>query len=186
MSKIVIPDKANASGHPNAAGTVQKLVNVVQSTWHAQIPGGAAVALVAGFTNPAAAQADRIPELALAAGGTAGAYVLTGTWNGAAQTETITTVAATTVKGNKPFDTITAMTGPDPVNALDIFLGDSYADPPARAFWTGATGGNVSCQLAGETVVKTIVGLPKDRDWPRRIRRIGHDATTITDGYLVW
>ncbi len=186
MSKITIPRDANVSGHPNAAGTTQKAVILTQGTWHAQIPGGGAVALTAGFTDPSAVFADRIPELALAAGGTAAAYLLTGTWNGAAQTESITTIANSTVKGNLPFDTITAMSGPDPVNALDIFHGDSFASPPCRAFWTGATGGAVACQLQNETAVTTVLGVPKERDWPRRIIRIERSATTITDGYFVW
>ena len=186
MTKITLPSEANSSHHPNVSGLVQKLVNVTQSLWHAQIPGGSAVNITSAFTDPSAAEADRIPELELAGGGTPGSYVITGTWNGEAQTETIVTVAGSTVKGNLPFDTITSLVGPDPVNALDIHLGDSSATPPSRAFWTGAAGGDLECQLDGETAVKVVAGLPADRDWPRRITRVGHDNTTIIVGHFVW
>jgi hypothetical protein len=186
VGRIAMLAEASTNSHPRSSGQAQKLVNTTQSTWHAQMAGGGAINETSGFTNPSAAEADRIPELELTAGGTPGTYTIVGTWNGEAQTEQITTVAGSTVKGNLPFDTITSLTGPDPVQPLDIHKGDSYADPPARWFYTGATGGNVECQLSGESAVKTITGLPSGLDWARRITRVGHDNTTISDGYFVW
>jgi len=187
MAKVVIPENVNVRG-PYSGPFAQKRINTTRDTWHAQIPGGGAVALTAAFTNPNALYADRIPELALAAGGTPGAYVLVGLWNGAAQTATITTVANETVKADVPFDTITGMAGPDPVNPLDIYHGDSFADPPARGVWTGVTGGDLECMLFGESAVQIVPGLPANIDWIRTFRRIGRDNTTIPtlEAWLVW
>jgi hypothetical protein len=185
MARISIPEGVNLSD-PGSGGYAQKLINTAVSTWHAVIAGGAPVAVTTAFTDPTATEADRIPELALAGGGTPGDYVITGTWNGVAQTETITTVAGATVKGDLPFDTITSLTGPDPVNNLTLNKGDSYASPPARAIWTGSTLGNISVQLASETAVQTVSNIPAFRDWPRRAVRVGVTLTTLTSPYFVW
>lgn len=186
MPKIAIPEEANAQGQYSGP-SVQKPVNPAHGTWHAQIPGGGAVALVAGFTDPGDVYADRIPELALAGGGAPGSYVVTGTWNSLPQTETIgPTVAGATVKGNKPFDTITGMTGPDPVAALDIYHGDTFAEPPARLLYTG-NGGDFFGQLSGETAMNVLaLTLPAQADWCRRIVRINRTTTTITGAWLGW
>lgn len=186
MGKVNITD-AIANG-PNVPGSVHRLVNLTVSAWHAAFPSGGAVNVSTAFSNPSSAEADRIPELALAGGGTPGSYVITGTWNGAAQTETIgPTVAGATVKGTLPFDTVTLVTGPDPGANLTLNQGDSYADPPARALWT-AGGGAVNVQLAGESSAKTVSGLPAGIDWWRRVRRIGATGTgsTIAGMYLMW
>jgi hypothetical protein len=190
MPRISLDQANNVGRTPTDQGTVQKLINLTAATWHAAFPGGAgAIAVTTGFTNPSAAEADRIPEVALTAGGTPGAYIIVGTWNSAAQTETITTVAGDTVKGTKPFDTVTSFSGPDPGPAKNVTLyaGDSYADPPARALWTGSAAGNAAVQLLGETAVKTIA-LPAYRDWPRRVVRVAHSGsgTTLTAPYMVW
>ena len=185
MPRIDLHTDVNAASALEGGG-VQKLIDTALHAWHAAFPGGAAVAVTTAFTDPGTVEADRIPELALAGGGAAGSYVVTGTWNGAAQTETIgPTVAGATVKGDLPFDTITSVTGPDPVANLTLSGGDSYFDPPTRAIWTGTANGNISVQLDGETAVKTIA-VPAYRDWPRRVRRVGVTITTLTAPYAVW
>lgn len=187
MAKITVPERVNRN-EALSGGVAQKIVNLTQSTWHAQAPGGAAIAWTSGFSIPDATEADRIPEVKLAAGGTPGAYVIVGTWNGVAQTETITSVANATVKGTLPFDTITSFTGPDPVNALDLYMGDSYADPPCRALAVNV-GGDIACQLAGESSVVTKTNVPGSGDWQRRVRRIQHAGdgnTTATGLSMVW
>lgn len=185
MARIVVHGDTISSS-PLGGGRTQKLINTAVSTWHAAFPGGAAVAVTTAFTDPSAAEADRIPELALAGGGTPGSYVLIGTWNSVDQTETIgPTVAGATVKGDLPFDTITSITGPDPVANLTLNRGDSHFDPPTRALWTGSTAGNISVQLSGETAVKTIA-LPSWRDWPRDVVRVGVTITTLTAPMAVW
>ena len=188
MSTITTIPNETSRSDPNNGGVVQKPINLTRATWHAQIAGGSAVNLTTGFTaqDPVTTEADRIPELFLAAGGTPGAYVLTGTYDGAAQAETITTVANATVKGELPFDTMTSLTGPDPVNALDIYKGDSLANPVARALAVGVAG-VVACRLMGETLTssKTVV-LPGD--WQRRVKRVEHStgSTTATGLAFVW
>ena len=191
MPAITVDNDINVDRYPNAAGSVQKLINLTQTAWHATIPGGGAVAVTTAFSDPSSAEADRIPELALAGGGTPGAYIITGTWNSDAQTETITTVAGSTVKGTKPFDTITSIVGPDPGANLDLYQGDSYAEPPARALWTGSAAGNAGVQLVGESAVKLVSNIPANRDWSRRVRRITHSTdatspTSLTAPYFVW
>jgi len=185
MARVSVPAEMNVT-HPNDGGRVQKLINLAVTTWHAAFPGGAAVNVTSGFTNPSSAEADRIPELALAGGGTPGDYVITGTWNGEAQSETLTSVAGSSVKGTKPFDTITSVTGPDPVANLTLNKGDSWADPPCRYLYTGSGSANCACQLIGESAVKTITGLPAGLDWKRRVRRVAHTTTTLTAPYFVW
>lgn len=187
MGKVLI-DSDRARGTATSGGVAQKPINLAVTAWHAAFPSGGAVNATSGFTQPSAAQADRIPQLALATGGTPGSYVLTGTWNGETQTETVgPTVAEATVKATKPFDTITSVTGPDPGADLTLQHGDSYADPPALALWTG-DGGDLECQLVGETAVQTITGLPANQDYRRRVRRVSPDNTTITTlkAYFVW
>jgi len=186
MAKVSIPAAANSSLDPRSSGLAQKLLNTTQSTWHAQMAGGGAINETSGFTDPDAAECDRIPELELTVGGTPGEYVITGTWNGEAQTENITTIANDTVKGTLPFDTITSLTGPDPVQALDIHLGDSFADPPSRWLYTGNAAGNIEVQLANESSVKLVSALPAGLDWRRRVKRVAHDNATLTNAYLVW
>ncbi len=182
MSKIAMSTDAQLSN----GGAVQKLINTNVVAWHATIASGSAVDETAGFTDPPAAEADRIPQLALAGGGTPGAYTITGTYSGNSQTDEITTVAAATVKGSKPFDTITRLQGPDPGANLDLQQGDAYADPPAASLWTGATGGVVAVQLSGEDAPKTMPALPANIDWKRRVLRVDIDNHAITDSYLVW
>lgn len=186
MAKISLPEAANRLDS-QAPGIVQKDLNLAQATWHAQAAGGAAINWTGSFTDPLAAEGDRIPEVKLAAGGTPGTYVIVGTWNGAAQTESILTVANDTVKGTLPFDTVTSFSGPDPVNALDFYKGDSYADPPARMLSVGVAG-DVACQLHGESAVTTKAGVLAG-DWKRRVRRVQHagdGATTATGLAFVW
>jgi hypothetical protein len=185
MAKITVPETVGFS-NPQSGGFVEKPINLTRATWHAQIPGGGAVNITTGWTDPVATEADRIPELFLAAGGTPGTYVLTGTYDGEVQTESILTVANDTVKGEKPFDTMTSLTGPDPVNALDIYKGDSYANPCARALAVNGAG-VIACRLEGEdtTSSKTVSLLG---DWQRRVRRVEHSSgsTTATGLSFVW
>lgn len=166
---------------------VEKLLNTAVSAWHAAWPGGAAIneLVPATFTNPVATEVDRVPELALALGGAPGTYVITGTYSGSAQTDSILTVAGATVKAVKPFDTITSITGPDPVNALTLNLGDSWCDPPARCLWTG-DGGTIVCQLEGQSAMMSARKLPSKGEWVRRIRRIQCTTTTLTEAYCGW
>ena len=128
MARINIPIELIVARKKDDPAKCRKLINATQSTWHAAFPGGAGpISVTTGFSTPSSVECDRIPELALTAGGTPGAYVITGTWNSAAQTETITTVAGSTVKGTKPFDTITSFAGPDPGVAKNVtlYMGDS-------------------------------------------------------------
>lgn len=187
MSTVTVPgDQQNP--HALSGGHVQKLVNTTASAWHATFPSGGAVdeTTPGAFTNPSSAEADRAPQLALGAGGTPGDYTITGTFDGVEVTEEITTVANDTVKGNQPFDVLTSITGPDPGDDLDLQWGDVIATPPARALWTGATGGAAAVQLEGESATKAIPGLPAGVDWPRRIVRVDIDNHGMTDSYLVW
>lgn len=196
MPRVDIRIELNQDRYPSAAGHVQKLINTAVTTWHAAFPGGGAVAETnpATFTNPSSVEADRVPELALAAGGTPGTYVITGTWsfddagNPLAQTDSITTVANDTVKGSVPFDTITSIVGPDPVQPLTLNKGDSYFEPPARAIWTGSSTGALAVQLMGEDAVQLVPNLPASRDWPRRAKRVGatNAGTTLTAPWAVW
>jgi hypothetical protein len=185
MGTVPLTPNAAEQG-PYSGPTTQKPISLVHSTWHAASAGGAAIAWAAGFTDPSATECDRIPELALAGGGAAGTYTITGTWSGAAQTDTITTVAGSTVKGSFPFDTITSVTGPDPAAALNIYWGDTFADPPARCMWTG-NGGDIYCQLWNEAAPNTaVITLPAQGEWVRRIRRINRTTTTVTGAFLCW
>ena len=186
MAKIALSERANQL-ESTAPGVVQKDVNLTQATWHAQHAGGSAVNWTSGFTDPLATEGDRIPEVKLAVGGTPGTYVIVGTWNSLPQTESITTVANSTVKGDLPFDTVTSFTGPDPVNALDFYKGDSYADPPARMVAVEVAG-DIACQLQQESAVATKSGVIAG-DWNRRCRRIQHAGdgnTTATGLAFVW
>jgi hypothetical protein len=151
-------------------------------------PGGAAINEVtpANFTNPSSAEADRIPEIALAVGGTPGSYVITGTWNSAAQTDTILTVANATVKGTKPFDTITSFVGPDPVAALTLNKGDSYADPPCRFISTGSADGNIACQLEDETAVGAAEAVDANSLYLYNVQRVATVTTTLVGAKFVW
>lgn len=188
MPKIAVPEHLLLNPH-YLGGFAQKKINVTQSTWHAAHSGGSAVNYTSGFTDPSSAEADRIPELELTNVGTptVGDYVLIGTWNGAAQTETITSVAGDTVKATKPFDTITSWTGPDPGSGetLTLHKGDSYASPPARAVYSGA-GGDLEVQLFGESAVQTLSSVAAGYDLRRSAVRVGHDNTTIAAPYFVW
>lgn len=161
------------------SGGVKELkLQLVPELWHAAFAGGSgAFDVSAGFAAQNTLEADRIPELALTGGGTPGDYVITGTWNSAAQTETITTVAGATVKGTKPFDTVTNFAGPDPGGAKDVtlYMGDSYCNPASRAMSVG-TAGVIACELDAESAVSPkTCHLPGD--WQRRAQRVEHDGT---------
>ena len=169
------------------SGSIKELdLNPVRVAWHAAWPGGAAINEVAGFATPNVEQCDRIPELDLAFGGAPGTYAITGLWNGAVQTDSILTVAAATVKGNLPFDAITSVVGPDPVNALALFMGDSYCDPPGRLLWTG-TGGDVLYRLDGEATMRAVARtMPAQGELVRQFRRFQCITTTLANAHVGW
>jgi hypothetical protein len=188
-----MPDQVNIDRENTSSGRVQKRINTAVSTWHAVFPGGSAVNATSGFSNPDAAtieqEADRVPELALAAGGTPGTYVITGLWNDRTQTDSILTEADATAKGSKPFDEIQSIVGPNPGANLTLNKGDSWFDPPTRWIWTGsAAGGDIMVQLVSETTVKKVFNLPAGHDWWRRAQRTGTaaDGTTLADLMAVW
>lgn len=159
-------------------------LNTTVAAWHAPSAGGAPIAWVAGFAMPSVAECARIPQMALAAGGAAHAYAIVGTWNGAAQTDTITTVAAATVTATKPFDTVTSVSGADPVAALTFETGDAYCDPPARLLWTGS-GGNAVYQLEAETTMRAVARvLPAQGELVRTFRRFQATTTTLTNAHV--
>jgi len=171
------------------AGTRIKAVNLVVSDWHAVVAGGAPLAVAAAFNQPLATEADRIPEITLGVGSVDTDITLTGTWNSAVQTETISASsgggAGATTKGTKPFDTITSMTSTtDPVGTTLLSHGDSYADTPTRWLHIG-TAGDVDLQLSEDTAVKTIPAVPAGMH-ALRVERIGHDNTTAAGLYFVW
>jgi hypothetical protein len=188
MARINIPGDVNQNG-PYSGGTVQKLVNLTPSDWHAVIAGGAAIDVAAGFNTPSAAEADRIPEIICAAGGVEIVATITGTWNGAAQVEAITCPTNATTKCTKPFDTITRFqSNVDPVSNTTLRMGDSYADPPTRCLFTGtgAAAASAAVQLSGETAVKVVPAPAGYVDWDRRVVRMAHTTTTLTAPYFVW
>jgi hypothetical protein len=186
-----MPDQVNIDRENTSSGRTQKRINTAVSTWHAVFTSGSAVDATSGFSNPDAdtieQEADRVPELALAAG-TPGEYTITGLWNGRTQTDTITTVANDTVKGSKPFDEITRIQGPDPGANLTLNKGDSWFDPPTRWIWTGSATGDIMVQLLDESTVKKVFNLPAGHDWWRRAVRTGTaaDGTTLADLMAVW
>lgn len=189
MPKVNIPDDANVNKSPTVSGLVQRPVGLAVTAVAATQTSGSAVALAAvDLTDPPSDEADRGISAELAGGGTPGTYVVAGTYNGEAVEDEITTEAGAIVYGSQPFDTLTGITGPDPGGNLDFALGDVIATPPARALWTGATGGNVQAELANEDAPQVVPGLPASFDWHRRIRRIRPASTTIPTGeaFLVW
>jgi len=188
MSTIAVPKDVNLR-HGLSGGRTTKKINLTQATWHAAFAGGAgAIDVSAGFTDPDSTEADRVPELALTAGGTPGAYTLTGTYDSKAITEQITTVAGSTVKATQPFDTITRVQGPDPGGgkSVTLYKGDSWANPAARCVQVG-TVGDVACQLEGESAVKTV-DVPLPGDWERCVQRVAHSGsgTTAAKLWFVW
>jgi hypothetical protein len=189
MPKVAIPDDVNVNKSPEVSGLVQRKVGLASTAVAATQTSGSAVALASGsLTDPPSDEADRGVVATLAGGGTPGDYVVTGTYNGEEVSETITTVAGSDVYGDQPFDTFSSIAGPDPAADLDFALGDVFAYPPARALWTGPTGGSVQVQLEKEEALQVVASLPASFDWDRRIRRIRPASTTIPTGeaYLVW
>ncbi len=187
MPRIPVPNDVKRSSSDLASGMAEKPIDLTVRNWHAPFPGGGAVNATSGFTDPDQDYADRIPQLTLATGGTPGTYQLTGAWNGKERKATITTIAEQTAKADLPFDTITELTGPDPVAALTLEQGDSYADPPARAVAAGPNGGDHNVQLMLEPGVR-VRTLPADRDWARRARRVSPASTTIPtlEAAFIW
>jgi len=181
MPSAIVPSVSNFP-NDNLGGIAEPPVNLTPASWHAVDPGGAPVAWVAGFTDPSALEAPRIPELSLLGAGVPGAYVLIGTFDGEPQTETITTIAGATVKGDLPFDTIVSMTGPDPGDTLALWAGDTFASPVTRAASVGVVG-DVACQLEYEAAV-SVKTVHNAGDWQRRIKRIEHagDGRTTATG----
>jgi hypothetical protein len=180
MPTIELPRPLNTPA-PNIGGYAQKLINLTQTAWHAAFVGGSgAFDVSSGFADPSAAEASRVPELELDASGTPGTYTITGTWDSVEQVVNITTIAGSTVKGDLPLDTVTRFQGPDcgATKSVTLYHGDSYADPPARALWTGDTDGDAAVQLVGEDAVKAVA-VPANRDWPRRVQRIAHSTSAV-------
>ena len=198
MPPISQPTGVGQHRTTDAPGGTQKLINTAITTWHAAFPAGSAVNASSGFTTPDPLEADRIPELALAAGGTPRTYTITGTWgedpggNALVQSEEITTVADATVRGTKPFDTITSIVGDAPGQTLTLNKGDSYFSPPTRAIWTGEASGAIGVQLKDEQLADLkAVSLPAYRDWPRAAVRVrandgSAEATTLDGAMAVW
>jgi hypothetical protein len=187
MPRVYIPEQT-LYPDGNDGARVELPIDLTRTAWASTFSGGAAVneTTPGNFTNPSADTADRIPELELAGGGTPGTYTLIGTWNSRPRTQSITTVAGATVKAALPMDTITSITGPDPGANLDLYQGDSYADPPARALATGA-GGQFGSYLSGNPNLLITRTLPGDTDHQRHVQRIDRDVTAAAlDGDIAF
>lgn len=194
MSTIELHHQQNRNSDPTGPGVAERRVPTARAAWHANFASGSAVSATTGFTNPDATEvpplADRSVALNLATGGTVGAYVVTGTFDGKEVTETITTVANAWVDGNQPFDTITSITGPDPGAVLQMYQGDAICSPPARALYTG-DGGDCAYQLSNEDAPaeaadKQDRNLPASVDHSRRVKRIYMSTTPPSNMRLVW
>lgn len=160
-------------------------VSLTATNYLTQIAGGAAIDSAGPFT---AFSPTRVPQIVLGVGGAnPTVYTLTGTAieGGATITETITATGAGTYKSTKPFATITRIQSDvDPVGTTDLQASDTMVWPPSRAILvTGA--GNVASQLADDTAVATITGVPTGQvNW--RYRRINIANTTATGLFLLW
>lgn len=184
MARVAIREDMNQQ-HPLSGATVQKPVTLTESNWHAAFSSGAAIAdsTPGNFTNPSATSCDRIPMAVAAAGGNAFVLTLTGTWNGAAQTEVKSCATNATNRFTKPFDMITAASSDvDAGSTVTLKWGDAYMDPPARALAVG-TGNAITMQLAGETA-KQQVTAPTSEWWARRATQIESGAGTTATGLV--
>ena len=187
------PDQ-NRNSDPTGPGVAERRVPTARTAWHASFAAGSAVNATAGFTNPDATQvppiADRSVALNLATGGTVGAYVIVGTFDGAEVTETITTVVNAWADGDQPFDTIESIAGPDPGAVLQMMQGDAVCNPPARALYTG-DGGDCAYLLSNEAppaeaADKQDRNLPAGVDHSRRFKRVYMSTTPPDNMRLVW
>lgn len=171
--------------HPLGPATIQKPVTLTVDTWHALVAPGAALDVAAAFSNPSADACDRIPQVLAAAGGVPFSCTLTGTWNGAAQTDTFACATNATTKATKPFDTITRwQTDVDPQSNVTLQAGDSYSAEGTR--WLHVSGaGDINIQLSGETALKVISGVAAG-DWRVAMRRISPTSTTATGLVASW
>jgi len=175
--------------HSLDGGVVQKPVVLTTTNWHAQWAAGLGAAIAeanpATFTNPATTNCDRCPRVVAAAGGAAFVLTLTGTWNGAAQTEAVACPTNATTDFTRPFDTVTAAASDvDPLSNVDLQWGNVFAEPPARQLYVG-TAGAVSMQLEHDTALQVVANVPIG-DLRRHIRRIGVTGTAASNMYLVW
>lgn len=160
-------------------------VSLTQSDWMAATAGGAPLNVVAGFSDPSAAQISRIPRIITAAGGAAVNVTITGTYNGEAQSETVACLTNATTDATLPFDTITRVqTNVDPVSNTTIRWGRSYCDPAAAELHVG-TAGNIVCRLDAESAFQTISSVPTGT-WSRRVRYIDPTNTTAAGLFALY
>jgi hypothetical protein len=160
-------------------------VSLTQSDWMAATAGGAALNVVAGFVNPGATNISRIPRVITAAGGATINITITGTYNGAAQTETFQCLTNATTDATEPFDTITSVTTDvDPVSNTTIRWGRSYCDPACAELYVTGTG-NINCRLDNETALQVISSVPAG-EWSRRVRIIDPTSTTATGLFALY
>lgn len=160
-------------------------VSLSATNYLTQIAAGAAIDSAGPFT---AFSPTRVPQIVLGAGGANPVvYTITGTSisDGAVITETITATGAGTYKSTKPFGTITRLQSDvNPLGTTDLQAVDTYVDPAPRAMLV-TLAGNVACQLADDSAVATITGVPAGQnDW--RVRRIDITNTTATGLFLLW
>lgn len=160
-------------------------VSLTATNYLTQIAGGAAIDSAGPFT---AFSPTRVPQIVLGAtGANPTVYTLTGTniTDGAAITETITATGPGTYKSTKPFGTITRIQSDvDPVGTTDLQAGDTWVAPASRAILV-TVAGNVASQLADDSAVATITGVPAGQvNW--RYRRINITNTTATGLFLLW
>lgn len=186
MPTIALPEALNVAS-PDEGGGAELNIDLTRNAWASTFSSGSPVneTTPGNFTNPSTASASRVPELDLAGGGTPGTYTITGTWNGSERVQTITTVVGDYVKASLPMDTITSITGPDPGADLNLYQGDAYADPPARAMWGGA-GGVVAYYLYLQPYVLHTRTVAANQDHQRRVQQIDRANTAATGLVFVW
>lgn len=160
-------------------------VSLTQTDWMPAEAGGAPLNVVAGFVNPSAAIISRIPRVITAAGGATINITITGTYNGAAQSETFECLTGATTDATEPFDTITSVTTDvDPVSATTIRWGRSYFDPAAAELYVTTTG-NINCRLDNETALQVVSSVPAG-EWSRRVRIIDPTSTTAAGLFALY
>lgn len=154
-------------------------VSLTQTDWHAAISGGAPLNVTTAFVNPSASEISRVPRIITAGGGATIQVTLVGTYNGAAQTETVTCLTNSTTDATLPFDTVTSLTTDvDPVSDTTLRWGRSYFDPAPCALQVGAAG-NINCRLLNNSAFSVVAGVPIG-DWRRRVRLVDPTSTTAT------
>jgi len=180
-------DRLRSFGRIDQAVARRKL-NTTQAVWHAAVAGGSgAIDVNSAFSDPAADECARIPEIELDAAATGGVHTLTGTLNGESVTVTITAVQGTTVKADAAMSTITRWQGPDPgagKNAT-LHVGDVLCEPAGKQLWTGTLQGDIHCTLSDDDQ-SIVTTLPPQTPIAWEISRIVHTTTTLVNAEIWW